>query len=82
MRNRGPNFKAISHYQDALEIYPHRTNEALFRLLSHYAAAGAFEDFEALKNRFFEERQPPRRVKKLEERLKTQRRPKTPNNLD
>lgn len=81
MANQGRNDGAMSHYQDAIEIYPDHTNEALFPLLSHYAAVGALEEFADLKNRFYEGRRPPRRVKKLEELLRSKT-PAKPSDLN
>jgi hypothetical protein len=73
---RGLNDQATIHYQDAIEIYPAHTNEALFLLLSHYASVGELEDFVALKVRFYENRRLPPRVKKLEELLRSKAPPK------
>jgi hypothetical protein len=76
MENQNRKDRAIIHYRNAIDIFPHHKNEALFLLFSHYAAVGEFESFMDLKNRFFEKRRPPRQVEKLEELLRTKIQPK------
>jgi hypothetical protein len=79
MENQNRKDRAIIHYRNAIDIFPHHKNEALLLLFSHYAAVGEFENFMDLKNKFFEKRRPPPQVKKLEELLRTKIPPKAIN---